>query len=73
MLAYLFYTYIDANYFHALQIPVVFGRGFRAASGAPEPTVVLSETAAQILWPGQNPMGRTLELNSDGQYHEKAN
>jgi len=71
MKAYVFYTYVDANYFHALQIPIVFGRGFRPASGAPEPTVVLSETAAQKLWPGQNPMGRTLEMNSGGQYHEK--
>ena len=71
MKAYVFYTYVDANYFHALQIPIVFGRGFRPASGTPEPTVVLSETAAQKLWPGQNPMGRTLEMNSGGQYHEK--
>jgi hypothetical protein len=32
---------------------------------------VLSETAAQSLWPGQNPIGRTLEMNSDGNYHAK--
>jgi predicted permease len=71
MKAYLFYTYVNANYFHALDIPIVYGRGFHAGAGTPEPAVVLSETAAQRLWPGQNPMGRTLEMNSDGQFHDK--
>jgi predicted permease len=71
MNAYLFYTYIESNYFRALGIPVVFGRGFHAAAELPEPTVVLSETAAQRLWPGQNPIGRTLQLSTNGQFHSK--
>jgi len=71
MNAYLFYTYVDANYFHALDIPIVYGRGFHQGAAAPEPTVVLSETAAQKLWPGQNPIGRALEMDSDGQFHER--
>jgi len=71
MKAFLFYTYVEANYFHALDIPIVYGRGFHAGAGTQEPTVVLSETAAQNLWPGQNPIGRTLEMNSDGNYHAK--
>ena len=71
MKAYLFYTYVDANYFHALAIRILYGRGFHAGGGTPEPTVVLSETAAQRLWPGQNPIGRTLELNSGSNFHEK--
>jgi predicted permease len=69
--SFLFYTYVEANYFHALEIPIVYGRGFHAEVGTPEPTAVLSETAAQRLWPGQNPIGRTLEMNSDGNYHNK--
>jgi len=71
MKAFLFYTYVEANYFHALDIPIVYGHGFHAGAGTQEPTVVLSETAAQNLWPGQNPIGRTLEMNSDGNYHAK--
>jgi len=69
--AYLFYTYVDANYFRALGIPLVYGRGFNPQAGTPEPTVVLSETAARQLWPGKNPIGRTLQMNMDGQFHQK--
>ncbi len=70
--AYLFYTYVDAAYFHALGIPIVYGRGFHPESGSPEPAVVLSETAAQRLWPGQNPIGRTLQMKTDTQLHDKS-
>ena len=71
MKAYLFYTYVDSNYFHALGIPMAYGRGFHAESGMPEPTAVLSETAAERLWPGMNPIGRTLEMSTDRQFHDK--
>jgi hypothetical protein len=33
----------------------------------PEPAVILSESTAQLLWPGQNPIG----LGTDGQFHGK--
>ena len=69
--AYLFYTYVSPNFFHALDIPILYGRAFHAGAGTPEPAVMLSETAAQRLWPGQNPIGRSLEMNSDGNYHDK--
>jgi predicted permease len=70
--SFLFYTYVDAAYFHALGIPIVYGRGFHPESGSPEPAVVLSETAAQRLWPGQNPIGRTFQMNTDGEFHDKS-
>lgn len=70
--AYLFYTFVDSNYFQTLGIGMVFGHGFSAGSGTPEPTVVLSETAAQRLWPGKSPIGRTLEMKTDGQFHDKS-
>jgi predicted permease len=69
--AILYYDYIQANYFQTLGIPVLFGRGFQAQSGRPESAVVLSESAAQVLWPGQNPIGRKIGLGTDGQYHMK--
>jgi predicted permease len=64
----LYYTYVQANYFETLGIPLLIGRGF---SSQPEPTVILSESTAQLLWPGQNPIGRTLRLGTDGKFHGK--
>lgn len=71
MKAFLFYTYVGTNYFHTLDIPIVYGRGFHTGAGTPEPTTVVSETAAQRLWPGQNPIGRTLEMKTDWNFHDK--
>jgi predicted permease len=69
--AILYYNYVQANYFQTLGIPLLFGRGFQTQSGQPESAVVLSESAAQVLWPGQSPIGRRLRLGTDGQYHTK--
>ncbi len=69
--AFSFYTYVDANYFETLGIPMVYGRTFHAQDGEPEPVAVLSETAARRLWPGQNPIGRTLVIGTDTNYHER--
>jgi len=62
--AYLDYTWIQPNYFRTLGIPLVFGRGFAAQAGQPEPSIILSESAAKQLWPAQNPLGRTLRLGT---------
>jgi predicted permease len=67
----LYYTYIQANYFQTLGIPLLIGRGFSSQGDQPEPNVILSESTAQLLWPGQNPIGRTLRLGTDGQFHGK--
>ena len=70
--AVLFYKYIQGNYFQTLEIPLLFGRTFQAQAGDPEPVVILSESAARELWPGQNPIGRSLRIGTDGQFHTKA-
>ena len=70
--AVLFYKYIQGNYFQTLEIPLLFGRTFQAQAGDPEPVVILSESAARELWPGQNPIGRSLRMGTDGQFHTKA-
>ena len=69
--AILYYTYIQPNYFQTLRIPLVFGRGFEAQATQPENAVVLSESAAQLLWPGQNPIGHSLRMAPGGQFHTK--
>ncbi len=63
--AYLYYTYVRPNYFATLGIPLLFGRGFQSQSGEPQPVAIVSESVAKGLWPGQNPIGRTLRLGTD--------
>ena len=58
------YTYVQANYFQTLSIPLLLGRSFQPPAGQPEHSVILSESAAKQLWPGQNPVGRSLRLGA---------
>ncbi len=67
MKTYLFYTWIQPNYFQTLGISMLLGRGFTAQAGQAE--IVVSESAANQLWPGQNPIGRTLRLGTEGLFH----
>ncbi len=54
---------VAPGYFAALRIPVIAGRVFdeRDRVGAPK-GVVINETAAKRLWPGVNPVGRTIRV-----------
>lgn len=65
--AYLYYTWIEPNYFSTLGVRLLLGRGL-PAEGAGD-SVVVSESAARALWPGQNPVGRTLRMSTERQYH----
>ncbi len=69
--ATLYYTWVQPNYFRTLGIPLLLGHGFQSQSGQPERSVILAESAAQRLWPGQNPIGRRLRLGTDEQFHNK--
>jgi predicted permease len=61
------FSYVQANYFETLGIPLLFGRNFQQQVGQPDASVILSESAAKQLWHGQNPIGRGLRLGTDGQ------
>jgi putative ABC transport system permease protein len=65
------YSFVQANYFQTLGIPLLFGHNFQSQAGQPEPSVILSESAANRLWPDQNPIGRSLRLGTEGQFHRK--
>jgi predicted permease len=69
--AILRYTYVEANYFQALGIPLLFGQNFQASPAQSGLSVILSESAAKQLWPGENPIDRTLRLGTDGLFHRK--
>ena len=66
-----YYTYVQPNYFDTLDIRFLYGHGFRTTAGQPAAEVVLSEGAANRIWPGQNPIGRTLRMSTDGSFHAK--
>ncbi|MBN9661657.1 MAG: ABC transporter permease [Acidobacteria bacterium] len=53
----LHYTRVEPNYFATLGIPFQRGSSFPQNGSR---GVVLSESAAAALWPGQNPVGRSL-------------
>jgi predicted permease len=67
---FLYYTWIEPNYFPTLGIPMVFGREFTAQASQTEASAILSESAARRLWPGQSPLGRTFQLGTDRQFHD---
>lgn len=67
--AVLYYTFVQPNYFQTLSIPLLSGRGFDSQAGRPEASVILSQSAAQQLWPGENPIGRNLRMSTSGQFH----
>jgi predicted permease len=55
------YRYIQQNYFQTLGIPVRAGGIFPARA---ERSIVISESAARQLWPGQSPIGRIVRLGA---------
>jgi predicted permease len=58
----LHYSYVQANYFATLGIPLLLGRGFEPQAGQAERSIILSQSSAAQLWPGENPIGRSVRL-----------
>jgi predicted permease len=59
-----YYQLVMGEYFKTMGIPIVAGRGFeRADAGAPDRVVVVNETLASRVWPGQNPIGRRVRIS----------
>jgi predicted permease len=62
---------VTPGYFAALRIPVVQGRGFTDHDTAQSPpVVVISQSAARRLWPGENPIGKRLMASYDRPAHD---
>jgi predicted permease len=57
--------YISSDYFKALGIPLVSGRGITADDrmGRP-PVTVVNQAGARRFWPGQNPIGKRVWFTS---------
>ncbi|HXV86503.1 MAG TPA: ABC transporter permease, partial [Gemmatimonadales bacterium] len=54
----------DAGYFAAMRIPLLAGRLFDGTerAGAPQ-AIVVSQTLAREMWPGQDALGKQLQVN----------
>ena len=44
---------------------------FELSAAQADHDAILSESAAHRLWPGQNPIGQSLRLGTDGQFHNQ--
>lgn len=53
-------SYVGGDYFGTMEISVVQGRALAEADLAGTPVAVVSQRAAEMMWPGQDPMGRQL-------------
>jgi putative ABC transport system permease protein len=54
---------VSATYLDVMRIPVTRGRGFTAQDGpAAEPVAIVSESAARILFRGEDPIGEHVQL-----------
>jgi putative ABC transport system permease protein len=62
------YCVASTGYFKVLGIPLLSGRLFSDSDNATAPQVaVISQSLARATWPGQSPLGRTIEFgNMDG-------
>jgi predicted permease len=59
------YNMVSAGYFPVFRIPILRGRGFtEAESESAGPVAVVSESAAQRLWPGGDALGQTVAIPS---------
>ena len=55
------FTFADGNYFATMGISLLAGRAFTDADNVSElGNAIVSRTAANLLWPGQDPIGRRL-------------
>jgi macrolide transport system ATP-binding/permease protein len=57
---------ISANYLETIGTPLVQGRGFTVEEvNTKAPVLITSESTARNIWPGQNPIGKTLRLERE--------
>jgi predicted permease len=62
------YNHVSPEYFSLLGIPIVLGRGFRPGETIDAPGIIVTQSTAQRLWPGENPLGKTLRDDSGREY-----
>ncbi|HKR11321.1 MAG TPA: ABC transporter permease [Pyrinomonadaceae bacterium] len=65
------YTIVTPTYFETLQIPLLRGRHFNAQDKKDTPgVIVVNNVLAQVLWPGQEPIGKRFRVGFEEQQRE---
>lgn len=65
------WRFVTPGYFAALGVPILHGRNFTEEDRDPERNaVVLSESLARRLFPGEDPVGRTVSFGQDEPWHQ---
>ncbi len=55
---------VDEDYFAAMGIPLLRGRTFTSADGpADTPVIILNEASANLVFPGQDPIGKQVQFD----------
>ena len=62
------YNHVSPEYFSVVGIPIVRGRGFEAGDGRDGSGVIVTESTARQLWPGEDPLGKTLREDTGREY-----
>jgi putative ABC transport system permease protein len=63
------YLVITPDYFRALQIPLAVGRAFTDLDNDQSPKVVIvNQTMARQLWPGESPVGKRITIWRDEKF-----
>ena len=62
------FNHVTPGYFSLLGISITRGRDFTSAETHAAPSIIVTESTAQRLWPKQDPLGRILR-ESDGHEH----
>jgi putative ABC transport system permease protein len=62
------YKTVSAEYFRAMRMSMVKGRGFTEASiKSPDDGIVISESVARKYWPGRDPVGEAITIFGSSQ------
>ena len=60
-------NFVGPRYFHTLDIPLLRGREFDERDGkTSRPVVIVNERLAQMFWPEQDPIGKSVRLPGPG-------
>jgi putative ABC transport system permease protein len=62
------YRVVDPEYFTTMKIPLLKGRGFLPTDRAStEPVLIISRRMADVFWPGEDPVGRSIRFSNRDQ------